>query len=250
MALSTSSFRDLLEIRYALSRAQLDVRRLRLSLALRRFNPAQPRVPAGHPDGGQWTDGGGSEPRTQVVSLRPRAPTTRIIAGRAFPVTPAQEARLDMSAARARALIREVHRHDPSWRPRPSIYEAVEGQIRANEWDAMQATARLQQLGRQEPEGRSLSDVLMPGGRPLGTRENGAGADAWTVRPSTFRDLLEAVSPGAQIVPSPAAYRGLWFRRPDGSIVGLRRSEKHGITLDIIQNNHPTIGNGYKVHQK
>lgn len=28
----------------------------------RKFNPTQPRVPAGSPDGGQWTDdGGGSE---------------------------------------------------------------------------------------------------------------------------------------------------------------------------------------------
>lgn len=26
----------------------------------RKFNPNQPRVPAGNPDGGQWTDGGGS----------------------------------------------------------------------------------------------------------------------------------------------------------------------------------------------
>lgn len=25
----------------------------------RKFNPDQPRVPAGNPDGGQWTDGGG-----------------------------------------------------------------------------------------------------------------------------------------------------------------------------------------------
>jgi hypothetical protein len=27
----------------------------------RKFNPNQPRVPAGNPDGGQWADGGGSE---------------------------------------------------------------------------------------------------------------------------------------------------------------------------------------------
>jgi hypothetical protein len=25
----------------------------------RKFDPSQPRVPAGSPDGGQWTDGGG-----------------------------------------------------------------------------------------------------------------------------------------------------------------------------------------------
>ena len=33
----------------------------------RKYNPGQPRVPAGNPDGGQWTDGGGPagpRPRT------------------------------------------------------------------------------------------------------------------------------------------------------------------------------------------
>lgn len=252
MALSPSSFsRDLLLVRYALSRAQLDVRRLRLSLALRRFNPAQPRVPAGHTDGGQWTDGGGGgEPRTQLVALRPRAPVTRVIGGRAYPVTPAQEARLDMSAARARALIREVHRHDPSWRPRPSIYEAVEGQIRANEWDAAQATARLQQLGRREPQGRSLADVLMPGGSPVGTREKGAGEGIRTVRPPEFERMLQALSPGAEVTPSPTGFPGVWYRLTDGSIVALRRSERHGITLDVIRSTSSALDNGYKVHQR
>lgn len=250
MALSTSSFRDLLETRYALSRAQLDVRRLRLALALRRFNPAQPRVPVGNPDGGQWTDGGGGEPRTELVSLRPRGPARRVIGGRPYPVTPVQEARLDMSAARARALVREVQRHDPSWRPQPSIYEGVEGQIRANEWDAAQAAARLQQLGRREPQGRSLADVLMPGGRPVGARERGAGDRIRTVPPPKFERLLEALSPGAQVTPSPSTFRGVWYRLTDGSIVALRRSERHGLTLDVIRSNHPAIRNGDKVHQK
>src|SRR5205085_12649918 len=40
------------------------VKDLRIDLALRRlrhkYSPDQPRVPAGNPDGGQWTDAGGS----------------------------------------------------------------------------------------------------------------------------------------------------------------------------------------------
>jgi hypothetical protein len=28
--------------------------------ALQKYDPNQPRVPAGNPDGGQWTDGGGT----------------------------------------------------------------------------------------------------------------------------------------------------------------------------------------------
>ncbi len=49
---------------------------------LRRFHPDQPRVPAGNPDGGQWTDGGGGFGRssssvdpikTGATSARPRS---------------------------------------------------------------------------------------------------------------------------------------------------------------------------------
>ncbi|MEQ1887555.1 MAG: RNase A-like domain-containing protein [Alphaproteobacteria bacterium] len=37
---------------------RMDIAMLRLQLAFETaFNPSQPRVPAGHPDGGQWTDG-------------------------------------------------------------------------------------------------------------------------------------------------------------------------------------------------
>src|SRR6185437_6810331 len=41
---------------------QLDLTRLRFprkATLARKYSPDQPRVPAGNPDGGQWTDGGG-----------------------------------------------------------------------------------------------------------------------------------------------------------------------------------------------
>ena len=42
---------------------------LNLEIALfRKYRPDQPRVPAGNPDGGQWTDGGGDGSRTRNVS--------------------------------------------------------------------------------------------------------------------------------------------------------------------------------------
>jgi Bacterial CdiA-CT RNAse A domain len=59
MVLVPLSSHQLFAVRSALSRAQWQVRGLRITFRLKRFNPAQPRVPAGHPDGGQWTDGGG-----------------------------------------------------------------------------------------------------------------------------------------------------------------------------------------------
>jgi hypothetical protein len=36
----------------------IEIALLRVDLALRAFNPSQPRVPAGRSDGGQWTSGG------------------------------------------------------------------------------------------------------------------------------------------------------------------------------------------------
>lgn len=128
-------------MRHAFAVAQLELRRLRIVLAYKRFNPSQPRIKAGNPDGGQWTDGGGKGgSRVEFVSGRPRqGGGTRVIRGQVYETAPAQEVRLDVSAARARALVQEVRRHDPNWRPTPSIYQGVEGEILANEAAAMQA---------------------------------------------------------------------------------------------------------------
>ncbi len=239
--------------RHALSRAQLELRRLRLFLMLKRFNPSQPRVPAGNPGGGRWTDGGGSEGASRIdfVSNRPRqGGSTRVIRGRAYETTPAQEVRLDVSAARARALVQEVQRHDPNWRPTPSIYEGVEGAILANEAAAMQAAARLRELRRPEPVRGPMEEILMPDGQHVGMRYRSTSDRTRTVTSSEFDSLLEALTPGSQVVQSPVGYRGLWYRRPDGSIFGVRRSEENGITVDVIQNNHPILRSGYKVHQQ
>lgn len=52
----------------------LDIKLLRLRLKAG-FNPSQPRVPRGHADGGQWTDGGGGRARTQADGSRDRLPS-------------------------------------------------------------------------------------------------------------------------------------------------------------------------------
>jgi hypothetical protein len=45
------------DARLTIRRAPIGVQLLRLRLALRRYDPNQPRVPAGNADGGQWTNG-------------------------------------------------------------------------------------------------------------------------------------------------------------------------------------------------
>src|SRR3954465_15690299 len=143
--------REFSRIRLLFGMAQRSIRELRAARLLTRYNPNQQRVPTGNPRGGQWTSesGGTGLPRTQWAQLRPRrvGGGSRLVGGRFVETTPGQEARLDVSAAEARALVREVQRHDPTWRPTPSIYEGIEGQILGNRSDAQQARTRLGALG-------------------------------------------------------------------------------------------------------
>lgn len=209
MSFLQSQQRGWREVRHAFAVAQLEVRRLRIALAAKRFNPNQPRVPAGDPDGGQWTGGGGGgdASRVEFVSGRSRqGSSSRVIRGRVYETTPAQEVRLDVSAARARALVQEVRRHDPNWRPTPSIYEGVEGEILANESAAMHATARLKELSRPEPVRGPMEEILMPNGQHVGMRYRSTDETTRTVTTSEFNGLLEALTPGAQVVQSPVGY--------------------------------------------
>jgi hypothetical protein len=95
----------------------------------RKYNPNQPRVPAGNPDGGQWTDGGGSNsggggyndprvisdadpesilPGQQYAQNRRRGGTTVSINGQPFELSPGQAARLTIARARAESAIARV----------------------------------------------------------------------------------------------------------------------------------------------
>jgi hypothetical protein len=157
---------------------------------------------------------------------------------------------LDITAAQARALVREVQRRDLTWKPRPSLYEGVEGQILANQSKAQQASARLRELNAREPVARPLHDIFRPGGQMLGSQQGRASEGTRTVTRPEFNELLEALSPNAQPITPPRSYEGLWYQRPDGSIFGVRRSKDNGITIDVIRSNHPSIRDGEKVHKK
>ena len=115
------------------------------------FHPNEPRIPAGNPGiGGQWTDEGGVSARVvRVQSRGPRGeePPERI-AGRLFDATPAEEARLEISQAQMQAALRRVQQLDPNWKPRPSLYETIEGEITANEAATREAQDRLYELSR------------------------------------------------------------------------------------------------------
>lgn len=97
MPFSPNDYMSLLRLRYEFAA-------VRFQLALRAgFNPNQPRVGRGNPDGGQWTDGGGGGGARPIqrISSRPRGTATVRIGGRLVEATPAQQARLAVSHARA-----------------------------------------------------------------------------------------------------------------------------------------------------
>ncbi|MCJ2073742.1 hypothetical protein MKK75_33960 [Methylobacterium sp. J-030] len=61
--------------RWHLAALKVELKLLRLNLIVRAYNPGQPRVPAGQPDGGQWTSednrddpGAGDDARIFFVS--------------------------------------------------------------------------------------------------------------------------------------------------------------------------------------
>ena len=94
--------------------------------------------------------------------------------------------------------MQEVQTHDPTWRPTPSIYEGVEGEILANESIAEQAAARLRELGRPQPGQGPLEEILLPNGQEVGVRYRSTDETTRTVTPPEFNSLLEALTPGSR----------------------------------------------------
>jgi hypothetical protein len=154
------------------------------------YNPNQPRVPAGHSDGGQWTSAGGTTGRgtSQVLSdvtpdndWKPGAQyanngrggrgsgPTRLGSGQWTELEPGQAARLTLAEARAQDAIRRVQELDPIWRVQLGTYKTAEGEIRALEAEAERAEARLRELTRFEPP-------IVPKQRPPTTSERNDAA--------------------------------------------------------------------------
>jgi len=59
----------LLKLQSELAALKAEIKFQRLRRALKAYNPDQPRVPAGNPDGGQWTSDGGQGDRIRIAQL-------------------------------------------------------------------------------------------------------------------------------------------------------------------------------------
>ena len=164
----TMSFDDP-EVRRLIAEIKLDL--LRWQYWCKAYNPNQPRVPAGNPDGGQWTKIGEASGRTdeRVISdalnnvvpgeryaarneRRGPGPFLRRIGNKTFRLSEDQALRFDTANREADQAIGRVQEIDPAWEPRHSLYEQdVEGQIRRSKELVLEAEAHLVELGHQRP---------------------------------------------------------------------------------------------------
>ncbi|HEX5422781.1 MAG TPA: hypothetical protein VFW94_04480 [Candidatus Acidoferrales bacterium] len=147
----------------------------------RKYSPDQPRIPAGNPDGGQWTTGDAGSgvsialPMGRLVaneigageSGAEEGPLVQVAGGSRsggirggryggnFPgATYGQLIRLDLNVARTENTLTEIRRYDPNWQPRSESListsmdgvGSIEGEIRKSEARAEEAEAHLQQL--------------------------------------------------------------------------------------------------------
>ena len=111
-------------------------------------------MPAGNPDGGQWTDAGGGEAGIDLAQARGRGGNVRV-GGYSFEATPAQIMRLSNATNAADAAVSRVRDIDPSWRPRPGLYESAEGAISHQIAIEAEANARFNELRRDAIPGTS-----------------------------------------------------------------------------------------------
>lgn len=220
------------------------------------FNPDQPRVPKGDPDGGQWIRDAG-----KVGSDRARS--TDISAQRRIgprPIgTPTQHLRLDVASARAQDAIARVQQLNPNWRPASAMSgdnpRDMEAMIRTKEAERREAEAQyvaLARVGHDDSFPRraaaTTTDILRAevGGSPM----PGDGRNTKTVSSARFEELRRELMDGAQRMGPDPRYNGVIYRRPDGSEIGLRISDDHGLTLDVLRSNDLLIRNGFRIHQR
>ena len=190
---------------------------------------------------------------SQPAAMRPRGPRP--------PTTPAQHARLAIANAQAREALNRVQQLDPHWRPPQSLTsrdnrDDVEVTIRAKEAETREAEARFMALSLARQDGPYpgqgapiLGEVFAPRGERVGYASR-YDREVRIVAPAEFEALRLDAMRGARQVEPDAGYRGVWYKREDGSIFGLRLSADHGLTLDVIRSDHPIIRPGFKVHQR
>jgi hypothetical protein len=141
-----------------LTRGSMQLRRstercveLGCDVLLDKYSPDEPRVPAGNPDGGQWTGENGSQseqatpsdsrvvsdatpennwiPGAQYADGIEEGEGENRIGGESAEGTPGQQARLAIAEAQWEEVRNQMRSIDPYWKPPAGAYETIEGGI-------------------------------------------------------------------------------------------------------------------------
>jgi len=191
------------------------------------FDPNQPRVAAGNPDGGKWTSSGQDGTRVLSDALPDNAWMARgkyaqspvrggsgrgggptRTGGPSEPMEGGQGARLTAAEGQRRDAISRVRELDPGWKPTPSFYESPEGLIRTNLAEAREAEAHLAKL--YSARRRSIDEYWLETHPPdmLGYRGNRNDGTISVV--AINRDLVlgtNSTAPGYTTADRNAAFR-------------------------------------------
>jgi hypothetical protein len=97
---------------------------------------------------------------------------------------------------------------------------------------------------------RSTSEILMPNGKPVGYDFGRARPFSRTVTPDEFVQLHNNLKEGAVQIQTGAGYDGIWYKRSDGAVFGVRQSLDSGLTIDIIESGNSNVSRRFKVHQR
>jgi hypothetical protein len=128
----------------------------------------------------------------------------------------------------------------------------VEGAIAAAEAEAREAETRLSEIEgeRLRPDQPStLRDICVVGDELIGRQSRNSGSDTRTVTSSQFERLTRELTNGASEVDTREDYAGIMYKRSDGSTIGIRRSKRYGLTIDIIDGlGDPAIPLPLRIH--
>jgi hypothetical protein len=94
-----------------------------------------------------------------------------------------------------------------------------------------------------------VRDYVFPRGLPIGEVVGRAANEVRTLPRAEFERLARRLSEnGTAIEPTSPTYNGVWYRHPDGSIVGFRNSDRNGLTIELIAPRFPGFDQGLKIH--
>ncbi|WP_296709872.1 hypothetical protein [Rhodoblastus sp.] len=140
---------------------------------------------------------------------------------------------------------RDPNQRDPNQKPEPPVLAPLSSSGSSGDGSAGQTGD-----STQASYGRSMSDILMPNGEPVGYVYSRADSRTRTVSSEQFDQLQSQLMDGAVPVATPTGYDGVWYQRADGAMFGVRMSKKHGPTVDVIKSDNSRLRFGFKVHKK